>query len=46
MTAKTYKVLNLETMKTTRKADKGTVASFELDKVNKDLSKVSESEIM
>ena len=46
MTAKTYKVLNLETMKTTRKADKGTVASFELDKVNKDLSKVSDSEIM
>ena len=46
MTGKAYKVLNLETMKTTRKADKGTVASFELDKVNKDLSKVSDSEIM
>ena len=46
MTGKAYKVLNLETMKTTRKADKGTVASFELDTVNKDLSKVSDSEII
>jgi len=46
MTGKAYKVLNLETMKTTRKADKGTVASFELDKVNKDLSKVTDEEII
>ena len=46
MTGKSYKVLSLDTMKTTRKADKGTVASFELDKVNKDLSKVSDSEII
>ena len=46
MTGKAYKVLNLDTMKTTRKADKGTVASFELDKVNKDLSKVTDEEII
>jgi hypothetical protein len=46
MTGKSYKVLNLDTMKTTRKADKGTVASFELDKVNKDLSKVTDAEII
>jgi hypothetical protein len=46
MTGKSYKVLSLDTMKTTRKADKGTVASFELDKVNKDLSKVTDAEII
>jgi hypothetical protein len=46
MTGKAYKVLNLETMKTTRKAATATVSTLEMDKVNKDLSNVTDEDIM
>jgi hypothetical protein len=46
MTGKAYKVLNLETMKTTRKATSATVSTLEMDKVNKDLSNVTDEDIM
>jgi len=46
MTGKAYKVLNLETMKTTRKAATATVSTLEMDKVNKDLSNITDEEIM
>ena len=46
MTGKAYKVLNLETMKTTRKAASATVSTLEMDKINKDLSNVTDEDIM
>ena len=46
MTGKAYKVLNLETMKTTRKTSSATVSTLEMDKVNKDLSNVTDEDIM
>jgi hypothetical protein len=46
MTGKAYKVLNLETMKTTRKAASATTSTLEMDKVNKDLSNVTDEDIM
>ena len=46
MTGKAYKVLNLETMKTTRKTASATVSTLEMDKVNKDLSNVTDEDIM
>ena len=46
MTGKAYKVLNLETMKTTRKAATATVSTLEMDRVNKDLSNVTDEDIM
>jgi hypothetical protein len=46
MTGKAYKVLNLETMKTTRKAATATVSTLEMDKINKDLSNVTDEDIM
>ena len=46
MTGKAYKVLNLETMKTTRKAASATTSTLEMDKINKDLSNVTDEDIM
>ena len=46
MTAKTYKVLNLETMKSIKKPSAGKTESLEMDKINKDLSGVSDAEII
>jgi hypothetical protein len=46
MTGKAYKVLNLETMKTTRKAATATTSTLEMDKINKDLSNVTDEDIM
>ena len=46
MTGKAYKVLNLETMKTTRKTSSATTSTLEMDKVNKDLSNVTDEDIM
>ena len=46
MTGKAYKVLNLETMKTTRKTASATTSTLEMDKVNKDLSNVTDEDIM
>ena len=46
MTGKAYKVLNLETMKTTRKASSATTSTLEMDKINKDLSNVTDEDIM
>ena len=46
MTGKAYKVLNLETMKTTRKAASATTSTLEMDKINKDLYNVTDEDIM
>ena len=46
MTGKAYKVLNLETMKSMKKPSAGKVESLEMDVINKDLSKVTDAEII
>ena len=46
MTGKAYKVLNLETMKTMKKPSAGKSESLEMAVINKDLSKVTDAEII